>query len=63
MKLGSEKGVILGAQNEPKLGVSLIVYLHAGLGIGSAIPHVMELELDGASHALGPQRSPCHLAW
>ena len=33
LKLGSQKGVILAAQNEPKLKVSLIVYLQAGLEI------------------------------
>ena len=37
MKLGSQKGVILAAQNEPKSGVSPMVYLHAGLEMGSAI--------------------------
>ena len=41
MKLGSEKGVILAAQNEPKPGVPSIVYLHAGLEIGSAIPYAI----------------------
>ena len=33
VKLGSQKGVILAAQNEPRLGVSSMVYLHAGLEI------------------------------
>ena len=37
LKLGSQKGVILAAQNEPKSGVSSMVYLHAGLEIGSAV--------------------------
>ena len=33
VKLGSQKGVILAAKNEPKWGVSPMVYLHAGLEI------------------------------
>ena len=33
LKLGSQEGVILAAQNEPALGVSPMVYLHAGLEI------------------------------
>ena len=40
-KLGSQKGVILASQNEPKSGVSPMVYLHAGLEIGSAIPYAI----------------------
>ena len=63
LKLGSQKGVILAAQNEPKSKVSPIVYLHAGLEIGSAIPHAIHRESNGDSHALGSQRSPCHSAW
>ena len=63
VKLGSQKGVILAAQNEQKLGVSSIVYLHAGLEIGSAIPHAIHREFNKDSHALGSQRSPCHWAW
>ena len=37
-QLGSQKGDILAAQNEPKLRVSPMIYLHAGLEIGSAVP-------------------------
>ena len=44
VKLGSQKGVILATQNEPKLGVFPIVYLHAGLKIGSAIPYAIHQE-------------------
>ena len=40
-----------------------MVYLHAGLEIVSAIPYVIHREPDGDFHALGFQRSPCHLAW
>ena len=63
MKLGSQKGVILAAQNEPKMGVSSIVYLHAGLDIGSVIQHAINREFNKDSHALGSQRSPCHSGW
>ena len=63
LKLGSQKGVILAAQNEPKSKVSPMVYLHAGLEIKSAIPHAINQESNDDSHALGSQRSPCHLAW
>ena len=62
-KLGSQKGVILAARNEPKLGVPSIVYLHAGLEIGSAIPYAIDRESNEDSHAFGPLRSLCHLAW
>ena len=62
-ELGSQKGVILAAQNEPKSGVSLMPYLHAGLEIGSPIPYMIHQESDRDSHALGPQRSSCHWAW
>ena len=44
-------------------GVLPIVYLHAGLEIGSAISYAIHLESNGDSHALGSQRSQCHLAW
>ena len=40
-----------------------IVYLHAGLEIRSAIPYPIHSESNRDSHALGSQRSPCHLAW
>ena len=63
VKLGSQKGVILAAQNEPKSGVSPMVYLQAGLEIGSAIPYAIHRESNENSHAPGPQRCPCHLAW
>ena len=63
MKLGSQKGVILAAQNEPKSGVPPMVSLHAGLEIGSAIPYVIHRESNIDSHALLSQRSPCHSAW
>ena len=33
------------------------------LEIGSAIPYAIHRESNGDSHALGSQRSPCHLAW
>ena len=33
LKLGSQKVVILAAENEPKSGVSPMVYLRAGLEI------------------------------
>ena len=63
LKLGSQKGVILAGRNEPKFGVLPIVYLHAGLEIRSAIPYAIHQESKWDSHALGSQRSPCHLAW
>ena len=63
VKLGSQKGVILAARNEPKFGVLPKVYLHAGLEMGSAIPYAIHSESIGDSHALGSQRSPCHLVW
>ena len=40
-----------------------MVYLHAGLEIGSAIPYTIHRESNGDYHALGSQRSSCHLAW
>ena len=63
VKLGSQKGVILAAQNEPKSGVPPMVYLHAGLEIGSAIPYAIHRQSSRDFHALGSQRSPCHSAW
>ena len=63
VKFGSKKAVIFAAQNEPKSGVPSIVYLHAGLEIGSAIPYAIHPESNEDSHALGPQRSPCQPAW
>ena len=63
LKLGFQKGVILAAHNEQKLGVSPMVYLHAGLEIGSAIPHPIHQESNEDTHALGSQRSSCHSAW
>ena len=44
LKLGSQKGVILAPQNEPKLGVSSIVYLHAGLEMRSTISYPIHRE-------------------
>ena len=44
-------------------GVLPIVYLHTGLEIGSLIPYPIHQESNADSHALGFQRSPCHLAW
>ena len=44
VKLGCQKGVVLAAQNEPRLGVSSMVYLHAGLEIGYAIPYAIHWE-------------------
>ena len=61
--MGSQNGVILAARNEPKFGVLLMVYLHAGLEIGSAIPYAIHQDSNRDSHALGPLRSPCHLGW
>ena len=63
VKLGSEKGVILAAQNEPKSGVPPMVYLHARLEIGSAIPYAIHQESNKDSFALGSQRSQIHSAW
>ena len=40
-----------------------MVYLHAGLEIGSAIPYAIHRESNRDFHALGSQRSPCHWAW
>ena len=44
-------------------GVLPIVYLHAGLEIGFAIPYAIHREFNEESHALGFRRSPCHSAW
>ena len=63
VKLGSQKEVILAAQNEPRSGVSSMVYLHAGLEIGSAIPYAIHWESNEDSHYAGSQRSLCHSAW
>ena len=63
MNLGSQKGVILAVRNEPKFGVLPIVYLHAGLEMGFAIPYAIHPESNRDFHDLGSQRSPCHLAW
>ena len=46
VKLGSKTGVILAAQNEPNLKVSPMVYLHAGLEIGSTVPHAIHWETN-----------------
>ena len=47
----------------PNSGVLPIVYLHAGLEIRSAVPYAIHGEFNNDSHALGSQRSQCHLAW
>ena len=52
--LGSQKEFILAAQNEPKYGASPMIYLHAGLKIGSAIPYAILWESDKDSLVLGP---------
>ena len=44
VKLGSQKGVILVTQNEPKSKVSPLVYLRASLEIRSAVPHAIHRE-------------------
>ena len=44
-------------------GVPLIVYLHAGLKIGSPHPYAIYRDSNRDSHALGSQRSPCRSAW
>ena len=43
-EIGVQKEVILAAQNEPKSGVSPMVYLQAGLEIGPAIPYANHWE-------------------
>ena len=63
VKLGSQKGVILAAQNEPRSGVSSMVYLKAGLEIKSAIPYAIRWECNRDSHVLGPRRSQLSSAW
>ena len=63
LKLGSQKGLILAAQNKPKSGVPSIVYLHAGFEIGSAIPYTIHRESNVNSHVLGSQGSPWPSAW
>ena len=63
VKLGSQKGVILATQNEPKFWVLPMVYLHAGLEMGAAITYAIHRESDEDFHAFGTQRSPCHSAW
>ena len=65
---GGEIGVPKGGhfwllEMSQNLGVLLIVYLHAGLEIRSAIPYAIHQKSNGDSHALGSRRTPCHLAW
>ena len=60
---GVPKGVILGAQNGPKMRVSPMVYLHAGLETQSAVPYAIHWESNRDSHVLGPQGSDWALAW
>ena len=40
-----------------------MVYLHAGLEIGFAIPYMIHWDSNGDSHVLGSGRSSCHSAW
>ena len=40
-----------------------MVYLHAGLEIGFAVPHAIVRESNEHFHDFGFQRSPCHSAW
>ena len=40
------KGIILAPQNDPNLGVSSILYLHAGLEIGFLFPHANDREFN-----------------
>ena len=63
LKLGSQKGVILAAQNESKSGVSPMVGLHAGLEIGSANPYAIHWESNRESHIRGSQGSPWPSVW
>ena len=49
--------------NEPKSRVSPMVYLHAGLEMGSAVPYAIHSETNGDSHVLGSQGSPQASAW
>ena len=58
-----KRGVILVTQNEPKSKVSSMVYLQAGLEIGSANPYAVHWESNKDSHVLGLQGSPWALAW
>ena len=60
---GPKKGSFWLLQMSQNLGVLPTVYLHAGLEIGSVIPYAMHQESNRDPHALGSQRSPCHLAW
>ena len=63
VKLGSQRGSFWLLEMSQNLGVLPIVYLHAGLVIGFAIPYAIHRESNRDSHALGFQRSPCHSAW
>ena len=63
VKLGSQKEVILAAQNEPRSGVSSMEYFHAGLEIAPAIPYAIQWESNEDSHVLGFQGSPWPSAW
>ena len=51
-EIGVPKGVILITQNEPKLKVSPMVYLHTGLEIRPAVRHAIHPESNGDSHEL-----------
>ena len=52
-----------GAEIGPKLRVSPMAYLHAGLEIGSAVPYATHWESNRDSHVLGAQGSPWASAW
>ena len=63
-EIGVPKGGHFGCSKWAKnSGVLPIVYLNAGLEIRSAIPYAIHQEINRDSHALGSQRSACHLAW
>ena len=66
--LGGEIGVPKGGsfwllKIQPKSGVSPMVYLHAGLEIGCAIPYAIHWGSNRDSHVLGSQGSPWPSAW
>ena len=58
-KIGVPKeGSFSAAQNEPKLKVSPMVYLHASLEIRSTIPYASHWGWNEDSHVFGSQGSP-----
>ena len=60
---GPKRGSFWLLEMSQNLGVLPIVYLHAGLEMGFAIPYAIHRESHRDSHALGPQISQCYLAW